>query len=237
MRTGRLAQSRARAALGDDDGARPVGLEAEVVQAQGTGDGAGRQVVVHRERTVVHLGTRVGVGACPAGQRDVADLLHLRPELGHVALSHDRKDLARREQPVGQEELVVATTAAHRGLGRRGLAVAAPGPTVQLPEHEDRRRLAGQDGTDGLRDHGAGGDSPWSHLSPIRDVGDPERVGQIVGADRVHVAPDNPVDVARERPASSIAASAAWVASVRSLRPDAREKSVAPMPTIAHRSR
>ena len=38
-------------------------------------------------------------------------------------------------------------------------------------------------------------------------------------------------------PASSIAASAAWVASVRSLRPELREKSVAPMPTIAHRSR
>ena len=38
-------------------------------------------------------------------------------------------------------------------------------------------------------------------------------------------------------PASSMAASAAWVASVRSLRPELREKSVAPMPTIAHRSR
>ena len=32
-------------------------------------------------------------------------------------------------------------------------------------------------------------------------------------------------------PASLIAASAAWVASVRSLRPESREKSVAPIPT------
>ena len=38
-------------------------------------------------------------------------------------------------------------------------------------------------------------------------------------------------------PASSMAARAAWVARVRSLRPELREKSVAPMPAIAHRSR
>ena len=39
------------------------------------------------------------------------------------------------------------------------------------------------------------------------------------------------------RPASSMAASAACVARVRSLRPDSREKSVAPIPTMAQRSR
>jgi hypothetical protein len=39
------------------------------------------------------------------------------------------------------------------------------------------------------------------------------------------------------RAASSIAASDAWTASVRSDRPEFREKSVDPIPVIAHRSR
>ena len=39
------------------------------------------------------------------------------------------------------------------------------------------------------------------------------------------------------RPASAIAASDAWVASVRSLRPESLLKSVQPIPLIAQRSR
>ena len=46
-----------------------------------------------------------------------------------------------------------------------------------------------------------------------------------------------PSTSAAVRPASASAANDAWVAKLSSLRPDDREKSVAPMPAMAHWSR
>ena len=103
-----LAQVSGPIGARDDDRARAVGLEAEVVEPQRSGDHPGRQVVVHRQRAVVHLCTGIGVRPLPARQRDLAELLVGRPVLEHVALRHQGEDLARREQPVRREELVVA---------------------------------------------------------------------------------------------------------------------------------
>ena len=148
----------------------------------------------------MHLGPRVGVGPGPAGQRDVADLLVLCAELDHVPLGHQRERLARREQAVGSEELVVGAGPADLVCAQRRLAVAPARPAVQLTEHQHRRRLSGEDGGNRLPDHGGRRHAARSDRRPEGDVGDAERVGQRAVQHGVALAAHDAVDVLRGEP-------------------------------------
>ncbi len=180
---------------GHDDGAGPVGLQAEVEQPQRIGDHPGRQVVVHGEGARVQLRRGVGVRPRPAGERDMAEVLCPGTVFDHVTPGQESEDLAGGEKPVGREELVVAARAAHHGASRGGQAEPTPGAAVDLAEDQDRGRLAGQDGADRLAHHGAGGHPTRPDLGPVREVVDAEGVGEVAVQHGVHVAADDAVDV------------------------------------------
>ncbi len=143
----------------------------------------------------MHLRRGIGVRPCPAGERDVAEVLRPGTVLDHVTPGHDGEDLTGGEKPVGREELVVAARAAHPRIGGGGQAEAAPGTAVELAEDQDGGRLAGQDRADRLPHHGAGGHPTRPDLGPVGEVVDAEGVGEVAVQHGVHVAADDAVDV------------------------------------------
>ena len=131
---------------------------------------------------------------------DAAELLGRRAVLDHVALGHQGEDLARGQQAVGGEQLVVRAAAADPRALERRLAEPHAGASVEAAEHEDGGGLAGQDGADGLADHRARGGATWAVLAEVGQIADPETVGEVVATDVVHVAADDAVDVGGGEP-------------------------------------
>ena len=207
----------------DHDRARAVGLEAEVEHPQRRRDHPRREVVVDRHRAIVHLRTRVGVGPLPAGDRDLPELLGRRAELDHVPLGEHGEHLARREQPVRHVQLVVAAATAHGRAGGRRHARSADRsgrsahgtPAPWSPGRTGSRRPPGRPCRRRATPPGRPrpSRSRWAGRSTRRGRG-----GTTVSMSQRTM----PSMSSGRRPASAIAASAAWVASVRSLRPELR---------------
>ncbi|MDZ7676166.1 MAG: hypothetical protein U5K30_14005 [Acidimicrobiales bacterium] len=89
-----------------DDGACPVGFQAEVEPPERIRDHRCGVVVVAGHRSVAHLRRRVGVCSCPEGESDLGQRIARRSVLDLVSAEDHRPDLAWGEQPVGHEELV-----------------------------------------------------------------------------------------------------------------------------------
>ena len=195
-RVGRVARP---LGAGDDQRGRAVGLEAEVEQPQRPGDHAGRQVVVHRQRAVVHLGPRVLVGPVAAGDGDGAEVLLVRAVLEHVALGDEAEDLARRQQAVREEELVVGAVAADARRRHRAEPEAAAAAPVERAVHQDVGGQPGDDGRHRLGDLGGRGHATGTGVAVVVEAGHAEGVDQVVGPHEVHVAAHDAVDVLRRQ--------------------------------------
>jgi hypothetical protein len=180
---------------GDDDGGGAVGLQAEVVEPQRAGDPPRREVVVHRQRTAVHLRMGVLVGPVAAGDGDRPEVLLVRAVLVHVPLGDEGEDLPGREQAVGEEQLVVGSAATDAGRGDRAEPEAPAAAPVERAVAQHVRGHPRHDGSDGLGDHRRRGNPAGTGIAVVVEVGHPECVDEVVVAHRVHVAADDPVDV------------------------------------------
>jgi hypothetical protein len=180
---------------GDHHGAGAVGLEAVVEQAQRRADHPRGEIVVHRQRPVVHLGIRVGVGPFPAGQGDGAELSLVGAELDHVPAGQHGEHLARGGEAVGNEELVEGPPAADAGGTARPFPEPGAGASVERPEDDDGRGLPAENGSHRLADLTAGRRPAGTRRAPVGEIRQAEGGGQVVVGHPVHLGAHNSVDV------------------------------------------
>jgi hypothetical protein len=181
---------------------RTVALEAEVVQAQRVGDHAGVEVVVERHRRPHERGLpRDGVVA--GRDRDLGQVLALRPVQVHVALGEDGEHLPRAHEAGRADEVL---------LRRRRCRVLAPllARCVRRAEPAQprllQRHVADDDLGHAARDRGRGQSDGAGRATATAGqhrgeahLGDAERLRDQPGVEPEAVERE-PVDVVRREP-------------------------------------
>ena len=118
---------------GDHDGGRAVGLERAVVEAEGLGDPARLQVLLHAERPAAHQGLRVQLGVAATGQGHVARRLVRDAVELLVAHADPRVELNRQHGAVGQVEVQDLIGGGRRSEREPGLPRTGPGRSAEKP--------------------------------------------------------------------------------------------------------
>jgi hypothetical protein len=197
----------------DHDRERTVGLQAVVEQAEGLRDPPGVEVLLVRQRLLVHRGCGVAVGVLAERHRDVGEVVARRSELVHVP-AREQRDLVDRAQ---HAERAAPLPVAGDALADLRPRAARPGGPFAGPPRDGDLTLARRHRHGCLPHDAATGTSAEPDLAEPRDVTESDAAGDVDLARVLHRVEPEPVDV-RRRQAGVVDGHADRLARERELR-------------------